>query len=185
MTGRTWTDAAKPYCMLHYLATDVHDPEVAGSNPAPATTEGAGNGAFRALGTGWRAQAFDPIVSSPSAEVVAAADELVKWLKDCVDAVGSLLAGLAVAYRLVDRWRAARFPVRARLPTCVRPGRSRSRGTKQRSEFSERLHHPEPSGDFGAREGGSDLTVRPLFDDAKLESFALLLRKGIQRGRQP
>jgi hypothetical protein len=32
------------------LVEAAHNPEVAGSNPAPATAKGAGNGAFRLLG---------------------------------------------------------------------------------------------------------------------------------------
>src|SRR5512132_499759 len=32
-----------------YRTEAAHNPEVAGSNPAPATTKGAGNGAFRLL----------------------------------------------------------------------------------------------------------------------------------------
>jgi hypothetical protein len=36
-----------------YIIEEAHKPEVAGSNPAPATVKGAGNGAFRV----WRAKA--------------------------------------------------------------------------------------------------------------------------------
>src|SRR5215475_12255905 len=32
-----------------YMIEAAHNPEVAGSNPAPATAKGAGNGAFRLL----------------------------------------------------------------------------------------------------------------------------------------
>jgi hypothetical protein len=37
-----------------YTIEAAHNPEVAGSNPAPATAKGAGNGAFRLLGDAWR-----------------------------------------------------------------------------------------------------------------------------------
>ena len=54
-----------------YMIEAAHNPEVAGSNPAPATAKGPGNGAFRSLGGYAAAGGRDGPGSSPAGSTVS------------------------------------------------------------------------------------------------------------------
>ena len=57
-----------------YIIEAAHNPEVAGSNPAPAIAEGPGNGAFRSLGGYAAAGGREARVRVPSAPLFLAGD---------------------------------------------------------------------------------------------------------------